>query len=169
MRFKIFISFLPFHWRNLQRSSFPKTRESWLPTWKLERRSTVLLGQIFTLNQLNKQKETGNSQPVAVCAGLNAKTTLNASISVVRKKMWMYKCGNDAWHVHSLRHGHTNWHTCTKPYKQAEKGQLLTGPRLIRTQFHNFLLYFWEQKKKNKNKVWGSQKETSEIKWFSWT
>lgn len=44
----------------------------------------------------------------------------------------------------------TNWHTCTKPYKQAEKGQLLTGPRLIRTQFHNFLLYFWEQKKKNK-------------------
>lgn len=47
----------------------------------------------------------------------------------------------------------TNWHTCTKPYKQAEKGQLLTGPRLIRTQFHNFLLYFWEQKKKNKNKV----------------
>lgn len=53
----------------------------------------------------------------------------------------------------SLRHGHTNWqHTCTKPYKQAEKGQLLTGPMLIRTQFHNFLLYFWEQKKKNKNK-----------------
>lgn len=53
----------------------------------------------------------------------------------------------------SLKHGHTNYHTCTKPYKQAEKGQLLTGPRLIRTQFHNFLLYFWEQKKQNKKSV----------------
>ena len=104
---------------------------------------------IYCRLHLNPTKQTGKkskSQPVAVCADLNAKTTLNARINVV-------KCGNDAWHVHSLRHGHTNWHTCTKPYKQAEKGQLLTGPRLIRTQFHNFLLYFWEQKKKNKNKV----------------
>lgn len=35
-----------------------------------------------------------------------------------------------------------------KAYKQAEKGQLLTGPRLIRTQFLNFLLYFLGAKEK---------------------
>lgn len=79
-------------------------------------------------------------------------TTLNAEVIVKRKAFFPLKCGNDALHGCSLKHGHTEWHTSTKPYKQAEKGQLLTGPGLIRTQFHNFLLYFWEQKKKNKNK-----------------
>lgn len=107
--------------------------------------------------KLTKHTKT-KSQRVAVCAILNAKTTLNARINAVRGKVFfsffplfsLYKHGDGAWHVHSCRHGHTNCHTCTKPYKQAEKGQLLTGPRLIRTQFHNFLLCFWEQKKKNK-------------------
>lgn len=51
-------------------------------------------------------------------------------------------------HKRTLAHTHSNVQT---PCKQAEKGRLLTGPRLIRTQFHNFFIdffLFWEQRKR---------------------
>lgn len=47
-------------------------------------------------------------------------------------------------------------------FNQAEKGQLLTGPRLIRTQFQNFF-FFLGAKGKEQNQEWGLQKKTSVI------
>lgn len=43
---------------------------------------------------------------------------------------------------------HIHAHTSKPPCTQAEKGRLLTGPRLIRTQFHNFFYCFREQRKR---------------------
>lgn len=63
---------------------------------KLRKKINTLSTADFALNQPNRKKS--KSQPLAVCADLNAKTTLNARINV-RKilLLLLYKRGNDAW------------------------------------------------------------------------
>lgn len=100
---------------------------------------------IFKSQQLHKAAKKVKIQLGAISAALNV-NVLNArkyvknlqKHNIVVTMYGMFQ--SQAW-------THKETHTY-KPYKQAEKGQLLTGPRLIRTQFHNFFRSFFGSKRK---------------------
>lgn len=87
-----------------------------------------------------------------------------------RKRQICCKREDVAWHVCSLRDGHTTWHTCTNKTKtkktniQSSRERTVTNrSKVDKDSVSELFFFFLGAKGKEQNQEWGLQKKTSVI------